>query len=470
MQKLLVLLFATFFAIGASAADKQKVIKVKTSEQFIKAIDSNRRIIVENDLLDMTETIKRMQLPEVDEDATGTMVSEEYDGPSLLIANVSNLTIEGKYSDTHIQVTPRYANVLAFASCENITMKNLKLGHTNTGDCVGNVVDTKYCVNVNIENCKLYGCGVEGVAAENTKNLLVTNSNIYECSFDGINLYSVDNATFSNCKIYDNLCDLNISGDCSDITFNDCNFYSNKNRLNFVRGQVTMNRCVIGDAEDNGVIESITFNDCKIDGELQEKYDECEDDYEGDGEGVYSYPYAHAEFSNSMKDITDYTNINYFTDREYLKAALYDELLDYIETNASRFEAEDIEKAKAFFNAEPLPIKANELLQFKRVRSIQFTDVCSVSYDFFNCRFYREDGELYFDKTSGSQRKWGLIGRINDNNLAFTGCWYIGGDKRTGFLDEEHLQEGVIKKVSSNKVMMLFKNDDRGFEIYEIVK
>lgn len=472
MKKILFLFVSAIIALGAYAAEKQKVVKVKTSEQFINAIGSNRKIIVEKDLLDMTETLAKLMLPEVDEGATGAIVAHEFDGPSLLIANISNLTIEGKEPDTHIQVTPRYANVLAFAQCENISLKNLKLGHTNAGDCVGDVVNTTGCASLTIDNCKLYGCGVKGIHSENTQNIIVTNSDIYECSFDGISFEEVKSATFNKCQIFSNTNDMFIDGGCDDITFNDCTFRDNRNRLNAVNTPVVFNRCSFGEAEDNGMIDYITLNDCKVAGTLNEYY-ECqdgEDDYEGEGEGVSSYPYAYAEFSNTMKDITDYNDIDYFADRDYLRHQLIGHLMDYIETVKKSCDAADLALANKLFESEPLPIKASELLTYKKVRSIQFNEFGSVSYDFFNCRFYRENDELYFDKTSGSQRKWGLIGRIDDNNLAFTGCWYIGGDKKTYFHDEEHLQEGVIKKVAANKIIMVFRKDNYGYEIYELAK
>lgn len=91
---------------------------------------------------------------------------EVYDGTMATIKNVKNLAIVGPYSSrfaVNIMTNPRYADVLGFENCKNLYIANMSVGHTDTGNCVGSVVMLNNCENVVIDNCDLYGCGVESI-------------------------------------------------------------------------------------------------------------------------------------------------------------------------------------------------------------------------------------------------------------------------------------------------------------------
>ena len=54
-----------------------------------------------------------------------------------------------------------------------------------------------------MNNCGLYGCGVVGVWAENSKEIQVTNCDIYECSWGGIYMVTCLDVTFNGNTIRD---------------------------------------------------------------------------------------------------------------------------------------------------------------------------------------------------------------------------------------------------------------------------
>lgn len=181
---------------------EQTEVHVKTADEFLKALAPDTCIILDAELI-------------VFSDATGygTETGEYYcwednfDGPSLVIRNLSNLTVmaEGEDRGDHtLSAVPRYANVLTFENCSAITLCGFTGGHTEEpGYCLGGVFQLRNCEDVLVENCGMFGCGTMGVNAMNTLNLQVINSEIYECSVTGIELSSCENVTIAGTLIRD---------------------------------------------------------------------------------------------------------------------------------------------------------------------------------------------------------------------------------------------------------------------------
>ena len=109
------------------------------------------------------------------------------DGYQLVIQNVDMLTILGEGKEaTKVVHTPRYANVLVFQNCTNVTLENFTAGHTDGGECAGGVIHLKDCEEILLNNLGLYGCGTTGVRADSCKNVAVHYSEIYDCSSNAI--------------------------------------------------------------------------------------------------------------------------------------------------------------------------------------------------------------------------------------------------------------------------------------------
>lgn len=167
----------------------QNQVTVTTPDEFLAAIGPNTEIIVDAELIDLSK-------------ATGYGTTngdyyywaEEFDGPELFIAEVSNLTIRGSGEDHNANVissVPRYSDVLNFFNCSNIMVTGLTAGHTEEpGYCVGGVLFFMNCQDVLVEDCGLFGCGTWGVSAERSKNIQIINNDIYECSVGGVQFTS----------------------------------------------------------------------------------------------------------------------------------------------------------------------------------------------------------------------------------------------------------------------------------------
>lgn len=212
MKRILITFAVMCTAIVAFAA--QKRILVNTPEEFINALGSNREIVVcHQEGFVLTPTIERMidsgRLKEFDRSSyarqDGLMYELETDGPHLILSGMKNLSIRTNSDERiSIEVTPRYANVLTFINCENISLRNLRLGHTEEGTCSNGVLGFDGCRNIKIDNCGLFGCGTEGVELRQSENFTMTSSEIFHCSYYIMHVLGSRNVKFINCAFYNN--------------------------------------------------------------------------------------------------------------------------------------------------------------------------------------------------------------------------------------------------------------------------
>ena len=128
-----------------------------------------------------------------------------YDGPGLVISGVKGLTITagGPHRAT-ITAVPRYADVIFFEDCEDLTLQNFTAGHTQEpSSCMGGVLSFQRCGKVTIQDCSLYGCGILGVSAYSSKDLTVRYTEIHDCSDGAFSLSGCDGVTIERCNIHD---------------------------------------------------------------------------------------------------------------------------------------------------------------------------------------------------------------------------------------------------------------------------
>lgn len=176
-------------------------ITVRTVDEFLAAIGPDRTIVLDGDSFSLADASGYGSL--------GGLYyrwEETYDGPQLVIFGLSGLSIRGAKADgtTTLTAAPRYANVIGFTFCDNVTVSGLTLGHSEgPSDCCGAVLDFEGCDRVTLNGCRLYGCGTLGVNASNMVGLHVKDCEIYDCSIGGVVLYGVSEAIFENCSIHD---------------------------------------------------------------------------------------------------------------------------------------------------------------------------------------------------------------------------------------------------------------------------
>lgn len=182
------------------------ILNVKNAEEFIFALGSDVTIIIDSDEdIDITEIIKK--LPEYNYKTNmepGIYTNYE---ETLLLVGITNLTIQGKSENperTHIATQTWYADVISTYKCSNIQFRNLKLGHkVEEGGCDGGVLYLDQTNNVEIDNCKLYGCGVNGLTLSKCDNINVTNTEIYKCSDYAMSAADTcNNVLLKNCNIW----------------------------------------------------------------------------------------------------------------------------------------------------------------------------------------------------------------------------------------------------------------------------
>ncbi len=196
----------------------QTTVHVSTADEFLKALGNDTCIVLDADLIDLSAA---SDYPAAEKATAGPAypantydgVTESYywennyDGPSLVIDGLHNLTIKAEGNDraAHvISATPRYAQVLTFDNCSAITLDCFTAGHTKEpGQCMGGVILFQNCEDMLVENCGLFGCGIIGVQARSSRNLQVVNSEIYECSQSGISLTDTDTVAISGTLIRD---------------------------------------------------------------------------------------------------------------------------------------------------------------------------------------------------------------------------------------------------------------------------
>lgn len=169
----------------------QTQVTVTTPDEFLAAIAPNTEIIVDAELIDLSKATSYGKT-----NGDYYYWAEEFDGPELFIAEVSNLTIRGSGEDHNANVissVPRYSDVLNFFNCSNIMVTGLTAGHTEEpGYCAGGVLFFMNCQDILVEDCGLFGCGTLGVKAENSKNIQIIDNDIYDCSVGGVELTNCD--------------------------------------------------------------------------------------------------------------------------------------------------------------------------------------------------------------------------------------------------------------------------------------
>lgn len=217
------------------------VITVTTEEQFVNALGNNRTIELGADIhLNLSRILERedwfsgvpgrawVTIAERDHGDTPVIISEfTNDGQQLVLRNFRGLTIRGKRNSS-IEVNPRYSFCLSFMDCEDCSVENLTIGHTEGGYCDGGVIGVTGGSRIKVLNCDLYGCGTYGVVARDTWDFLLEKTSIHDCTYGIMELYSSERVKFTQCDFFNNReYELISMRGCENVEFNDCRFFAN---------------------------------------------------------------------------------------------------------------------------------------------------------------------------------------------------------------------------------------------------
>ena len=185
--------------IGEMTPQDVKEITVSTAEELVAALGSNRRIILEEGVYNLT-AVSSMDIinPSI-------YFAENFDGPELVLDGVHNLTIQGAGDGwSEILADPRYAVVMYFLNCSNINIANVKAGHTEGGYCSGGVFSFESSSGIRIDDTLMYGCGTVGLSIMQVIDMKVANSTIYDCTQGIMDIYYSSDISFKNCVFKDN--------------------------------------------------------------------------------------------------------------------------------------------------------------------------------------------------------------------------------------------------------------------------
>lgn len=152
-------------------------------------------------------------------------------------------------------------------------------------------------------------------------------------------------------------------------------------------------------------------------------------------------------------------------------------------------EAKDPDSLKArkmvedLLAAKPVPINPAKLVGDWRVRSVQGSGQIIYAYPFFKCRFSLKDGRLFFEKTTGSQRRSGVLLPDSTERMIFLGGSSVNEDPQRGYSQvvnptsmeggnpPESDSAGVLLQLGPKRcVMFLDARFGSGYEVYELIR
>ncbi len=210
-----------YLCIIQTASYAQLTVTVRTAAELLNALGSDRTIIVESGTYNLTQAAR----------TPNDQIEwyESYDGPEAILKGVRNLTITGK-GNPNIVAEPRYAWVLGFREVNNLTLKGLTFGHTESGYCQGGVLLFDRCNSIRIESCNLYGSGTIGISINAVNGFTCINSHIYECTYGLLGIYHAQNVLFSKTS-FSKTGNFDLIEIISSrlVTFEKCNFFENYN-------------------------------------------------------------------------------------------------------------------------------------------------------------------------------------------------------------------------------------------------
>lgn len=180
-------------------AEEVRMVEAATVDELLEAIAPNTTITLTGRSYDLT----RAQGYGVY--GSGYYIWNEVydDGWELEIDNVQNLTICAGRTGTELVTVPRYACVLKFVNCANVTLEGFTAGHTDgPGYCTGAVLHMEGCRNMTVKNCDLYGCGTYGLELEHSSTVHAYGTTIRDCSYGALWAANCTDVLLDDCSVH----------------------------------------------------------------------------------------------------------------------------------------------------------------------------------------------------------------------------------------------------------------------------
>ncbi|MBR5095050.1 MAG: right-handed parallel beta-helix repeat-containing protein [Oscillospiraceae bacterium] len=182
------------------AADlPEGAILVSTVDEFLAALGSDRTIVLQEGDYDLSLASDYGR-----EGLRGAYHWELlYGGCGLVIEGVDGLKIQG-LGQVQILARPRYAEVLSFIDCWDLSLESLTLGHTEApGPCGAGVLALTNCQDARLSGCRLFGCGTMGIRASACSGLFAEDCQIDSCSDGAVQAFECKDMRLTGCVVRD---------------------------------------------------------------------------------------------------------------------------------------------------------------------------------------------------------------------------------------------------------------------------
>jgi len=164
------------------------VVYVSSVEELINAADTGASICIKKGKYNISEYIESLsakEIKQINDKSPVVKLRECHDGYEVVFENAMDLRIFGETGmneDVEFVTDYRYATVFCFENCYNVDLSGMKLGHTEMGECDGDVLNFIGTSRVFIDGCDLYGCGVYGIVADGySGDFYVSDTTIHHC-------------------------------------------------------------------------------------------------------------------------------------------------------------------------------------------------------------------------------------------------------------------------------------------------
>ncbi|MCX7023786.1 MAG: right-handed parallel beta-helix repeat-containing protein [Spirochaetes bacterium] len=271
---------------GACLAFAQSTVTVSTTDQLVRAIGSNRTIVMKAG----TYLVGRTGAP-ANKNVRWDQVGEAW---QLVVNGVSGLTIKSSGGNAKILGVSQFITAMAFEDCSSVTLSGLTAGHQAPSECQAGVLGFTSCENVTLQGVTMTGSGSFGITLQSCQDVNLVDCVVTDCTSGAAALNDSNHVRFADCTIEGNAAyPLFFIQDCDSVRFDECGISENSGQefvsVNTMAG-----------------FEGIGFYDCTISSNAidvftnSEEYPDFEtssfsenqfgDPAEGMGEGDYSGP------------------------------------------------------------------------------------------------------------------------------------------------------------------------------------
>jgi len=271
-----VLLF--IFCIGLhSTIHAMDTVRVQTVIQFFDSIQSDRLILIEPGVYDVTnhpllQTLDQSRVYKDLQLGQNVRYSSE---EGVTVYMVKNIRIEGLGSSPSATVfTSSFLGdeVLTLLGCEKIQLENIQLTHSADapGAIKGGLLKISQSTDVSVKNCELIGRASVGLTSWRSKDIQVNTTLISACSYGIVDLRDSWTLRFETCTFKENkACQFFwLMSGCTDVQIRDSEFNENIKRGTRScenSGLFSFTRCEMVLFENN----SIKGNECDYMGDRE---------------------------------------------------------------------------------------------------------------------------------------------------------------------------------------------------------